>query len=73
MIMSSYDDSDSEDSQINSEREDEIIEDMELVADETKNDVELNNTVEDKESNKLVCLYLHTYLFVTSIRSYDNH
>ena len=35
-IMSSYDDSDSEDSKINSEREDEIIEDMELVADETK-------------------------------------
>ena len=34
--------------------------------------VELNKTVEDKESNQWVCLYLHTYLFVTSIRSYDN-
>ena len=34
--------------------------------------VELNKTVEDKESSQLVCLYLHKYLFVTSIRSYDN-
>ena len=39
---------------------------------EIKNDVELNKTVEDKESNQWVCLYLHTYLFVTSIRSYDH-
>ena len=37
-----------------------------------KTDVELNKSVEDKESNQWVCLYLHTYLFVTSIRSYDN-
>ena len=68
MIMSLYDDS-----QIKSESKDDIIEDMEQVAADMKNEVELNNTVEDKESNKLVCLYLHTYLFVTSIRSYDNH
>ena len=74
MNMSSYDDdTDSEDSQISSESEDEIIEDMEQVAAEMKKYVELNETVEDKEFNQWVCLYLHTYLFVTSIRSYDNH
>ena len=73
MNMSSYDDdTDSEDGQISSESEDEIIEDMEQVAAEMKKYVELNKTVEDKESNQWVCLYLHTYLFVTSIRSYDN-
>ena len=39
-----------------------------------KNDnAESNKTVEDKETNQWVCLYLHTYLFVTSIRFYDNH
>ena len=32
MIISSYDDTDSEDTQMNSESEDEIIEDMEQVA-----------------------------------------
>ena len=74
MNMTSYDDdTDSEDGQISSESEDEIIEDMEQVAAEMKKYVELNKTVEDKESNQWVCLYLHTYLFVTSIRSYDNH
>ena len=52
--------------------EDEIIEDMEQVAAEMEKYVELNKTVEDKESNQWVCLYFHTYLFVTSIRSYDN-
>ena len=74
MNMSSYDDdTDSEDGQISSESEDEIIENMEQVAAKMKKYVELNKTVEDKESNQWVCLYLHTYLFVTSIRSYDNH
>ena len=58
MIMSSYDNTDSEDSQMNSESEDENIEDMEQVAAEMKNDVELNKTG---------CLYLHTHLQVTSI------
>ena len=73
MNMSSYDDdTDSEEGQISSESEDEIIEVMEQVAAEMKKYVELNKTVEDKESNQWVCLYLHTYLFVTSIRSYDN-
>ena len=38
--MRSYDDSDSEDDQISSESEDEIIENMEQVAAEMKNDVE---------------------------------
>ena len=52
MSMRSYDDTDSEDSQINSESEDEIIEDMEQVAADMKNDIELNKTVEDKESNQ---------------------
>ena len=53
MIMSSYDDdTDSEDCQISSESEDEIIEDMEQVAAKMKNDVEMNKTVEDKESNQ---------------------
>ena len=42
MSMRSYDDTDSEDSQINSESEDEIIEDMEQVAADMKNDIELN-------------------------------
>ena len=51
-IMSSYDDSDSKDGQISSESEDEIIEDMEQVAAEMKKYVELNKTVEDKESNQ---------------------
>ena len=46
---------------------------MEQVAADMKNDIELNKTVEDKKSNKWVCLYLYTYLFVTSMRSYDNH
>ena len=72
-IMSSYDDTDSEDDQISSESEDEINVDMEQVAAEMKNNVELNKTVEDNKSNQWVCLYLHTYLFVTTIRSYDNH
>ena len=53
MNMSSYDDdTDSEDGQISSESEDEIIEDMEQVAAEMKKYVELNKTVEDKESNQ---------------------
>ena len=53
MNMSSYDDdTDSEDGQIRAECEDEIIEDMEQIAAEMKNDVELNKTVEDKESNQ---------------------
>ena len=52
MSMRSYDDTDSEDSQINSESENEIIEDMEQVAADMKNDIELNKTVEDKKSNK---------------------
>ena len=69
----SYDDTDSEDDQISSESEDEINVDMEQVAAEMKNNVELNKTVEDNKSNQWVCLYLHTYLFVTTIRSYDNH
>ena len=74
MSMSSYvDDTDSEEDQISSESEDEIIEYMEQAADEMKKCVELNKTVEDKESSQWVCLYLHKYLFVTSIRSYDNH
>ena len=51
-IMTSYDDTDSEDGQISSESEDEIIEDMEQVVAEMKNDVELNKTVQDKESNQ---------------------
>ena len=50
--MSSYDDSDSEDDQISSESEDEIIENMEQVAAEMKNYVEFSKTVEDKESNQ---------------------
>ena len=49
---SSSDDSDSEDGQISSESEDEIIEDMEQVEAEMKKYVELNKTVEDKESNQ---------------------
>ena len=52
MNMSSYDDTDSEDDQMSSESEDEIIEDMEQIAAEMKNDVECNKTVEDKESNQ---------------------
>ena len=53
MNMSSYDDdTDSEEGQISSESEDEIIEDMEQVAAEMKKYVELNKTVEDKESNQ---------------------
>ena len=52
MSMRSYDDTDSEDSQINSESENEIIEDMKQVAADMKNDIELNKTVEDKKSNK---------------------
>ena len=53
MNMSSYDDdTDSEDGQISSESEDEIIEDMEQVAAEMKKYVELNKTVEDKESKQ---------------------
>ena len=48
MILRSYDDTDSTDGQINSESEDEIIEDVEQVAAYTKSDVELNKTVEDK-------------------------
>ena len=51
MYMNSYYDSGSDDDQICSESEDEIIEDMEQIAAEMKNDVELNKTVEDKESN----------------------
>ena len=51
-MLSSYDDTDSEDTQMNSESEDEIIEDMEQVAADMKNDIELNKTVEDKKSNK---------------------
>ena len=51
MILRSYDDTDSTDGQINSESEDEIIEDVEQVAAYTKSDVELNKTVEDKESS----------------------
>ena len=50
MSMRSYDDTDSEDSQINSESENEIIEDMEQVAADMKNDIELNKTVEDKKN-----------------------
>ena len=50
--MNSYDDTDSEGSQMSSESEDEIIEDMEQVAADMKNDVELNKTVEDRESNQ---------------------
>merc|ERR1712101_49668 len=53
MSMSSYvDDTDSEEDQISSESEDEIIEYMEQAADETKKCVELNKTVEDKESSQ---------------------
>ena len=52
MSMRSYDDTDSEDSQINSESENEIIEDMEQVAADMKNDIELNKTVEDKKTSK---------------------
>ena len=53
MSMSSHDDdTDSEDGQISSESEDEIIEDMEQVAAEMKKYVELIKTVEDKESNQ---------------------
>ena len=53
MSMSSYvDDTDSEDDQISSESEDEIIEYMEQAADEMKKCVELNKTVEDKESSQ---------------------
>ena len=52
MYMNSYYDSGSDDDQICSESEDEIIEDMEQIAAEMKNDVELNKTVEDKESNQ---------------------
>ena len=51
MILRSYDDTDSTDGQINSESEDEIIEDVEQIAAYTKSDVELNKTVEDKESS----------------------
>ena len=51
MYMNSYYDSGSDDDQICSESEDEIIEDMEQIAAEMKNDAELNKTVEDKESN----------------------
>ena len=51
-IMSSYDDTDSEDDQISSESEDEINVDMEQVAAEMKNNVELNKTVEDNKSNQ---------------------
>ena len=49
-ILSSYDDTDSEDSQMNSESEDEIIMDMARVAAEMKNHVDLNKTVEDKQA-----------------------
>ena len=59
--MSSYDDTDSEDDQISSESEDEINMDMEQVAAEMKNNVELNKTVVDTKANQWVCLYLHTY------------
>ena len=53
MSMSSYvDDTDSEEDQISSESEDEIIEYMEQAADEMKKCVELNKTVEDKESSQ---------------------
>ena len=53
MNMSSYDDdTDSEEGQISSESEDEIIEDMEQVAAEMKKYVELNKTVEDKKESK---------------------
>ena len=52
MIMSSYDDTDSEDDQISLESEGEINVDMEQVAAEMKNNVELNKTVEDNKSNK---------------------
>ena len=53
MSMGSYDDdTDSEDDQISLESEDEIIEDMEQVAVEMKKYVELNKTVEDKETNQ---------------------
>ena len=47
MILSSYDDTDSEDSQINLESEDEIIDDMEQVAVDMKSDDELDKSVED--------------------------
>ena len=50
--LPSYDDTVSEDNQMNSESKDEIIEDMEQVAAEMKNHVELNKTVEDKKSNQ---------------------
>ena len=50
-IMSSYDDTDSEDDQRSSESEDEINVDMEQVAAEMKNNVELNKTVEDNKSS----------------------
>ena len=51
-IMTSYDDTDSEDDQRSSESEDEINVDMEQVAAEMKNNVELNKTVEDNKSNQ---------------------
>ena len=52
MYMNSYYDSGSDNHQRCSESEDEIIEDMEQVAPKMKNHVELNKTVEDKESNQ---------------------
>ena len=52
MYMNSYYDSGSDNDQICSESEDEIIEDMEQIAAEMKNDVEWNKTVKDKESNQ---------------------
>ena len=70
LTMSSYDDADSEDCQIDSESEDEIIENMEQVAAGMKSDVELDKTAED--TNEFVCIYIHI-LFITSIGSYEYH
>ena len=63
LTMSSYDDADSEDCQMDSE----IIENMKQVAAGMKSDVELDKTAED--TNEFVCIYIHI-LFITSIGSY---
>ena len=46
---------------MNLESEDDIIEDMEHVAAEMKNDVELNKKIKNL-INEFICNYIHIYL-----------
>ena len=52
--------SDSDQSEIDTKNDDEIIEDKEQAAVDMKRDVELDKTDEDKESDKWDYLYLYT-------------